>query len=63
MMKKKNLRLEINDNLYLDRQEVLCDWKIYKLILFNFFQNAVKYNEKDGYIKVDLNFLSLNLND
>jgi len=37
MMKKKNLRLEINDNLYLDQQEVLCDWKIYKLILFNFF--------------------------
>ena len=40
--------------------EVLCDWKHYKTIFFNLFQNAVKYNERDGFINIDLSFVSIN---
>ena len=34
--------------------EMIADWKIIKLIFFNFFQNSVKYNEKEGFIKIML---------
>ena len=59
MLKKKNINLVIKDNLNLYDYEVLCDWKLFQLIFFNFFQNSVKYNEKDGNIKIELNLMNL----
>jgi len=38
--------------------EIKADWKIIKLIFFNFFQNSVKYNEKEGFIKVILSLMN-----
>jgi signal transduction histidine kinase len=52
--------MNIKDNLNLNDMEVLCDWKHYKTIFFNLFQNAVKYNEKDGSINIDLSFVNIN---
>ena len=48
MIKKKNLKFEIKNNLNIDDFEFLCDWSLYKLIIFNLFQNSVKYNIKNG---------------
>ena len=35
-----------------------ADWKIVKLIFFNFFQNSVKYNEREGFIKIMLSLMN-----
>ena len=37
---------------------MMADWKIVKLIFFNFFQNSVKYNEREGFIKVILSLMN-----
>ena len=35
MIKKKNIDLEIIVGEEFKNKEILCDWKLYKLILFN----------------------------
>ena len=35
MILKKNLRLEIKNSLDIEGNEFLCDWSLYKLIVFN----------------------------
>lgn len=52
--------MNIKDKLNLNDMEVLCDWKHYKTIFFNLFQNSVKYNEKGGQINIDLSFVNIN---
>lgn len=44
----------------LDDYEILCDWTLYKLIVFNLLQNSVKYNIKNGYILIDLSLKKIN---
>ena len=39
--------------------ELKMDWNKYQLILFNIIQNAVKYNNKNGVILIELNCLPL----
>jgi hypothetical protein len=60
MIKKKNLKFEIINSLNIDGYEVLCDWGLYKLIIFNLFQNSVKYNLKDGHITIELSLKTVN---
>ena len=31
-----------------------CDWKLYQLLMFNFYQNSIKYNKKEGSIIISL---------
>lgn len=42
----------------MDNLEIKADWKIVKMIFFNFFQNSVKYNEMEGFIKVMLSLMN-----
>ncbi len=42
----------------MDNIEMMADWKIVKLIFFNFFQNSVKYNEREGFIKIILSLMN-----
>ena len=58
-MKRKNLKLEIIDNTNLINKEIFCDWKLFQYIFFNIFQNAVKFNIKDGKIKIQINILDI----
>jgi hypothetical protein len=37
MMKKKNIKMNIIDNLNLNDKDLLCDWKLYKTVFFNLF--------------------------
>ena len=60
MIKKKNLKFEIINSLNIDGYEILCDWGLYKLIIFNLFQNSVKYNFKDGHIIIELSLKTVN---
>lgn len=60
MIKKKNIKLEIKNCMNLDDYEILCDWTLYKLIVFNLLQNSVKYNIKNGYILIDLSLKKIN---
>jgi len=46
--------VKINNEIISENIELSTDWKIYKLILFNVVQNAVKYNENKGKIIIDL---------
>ena len=48
------MKIEINNEFKDKNFEIFTDWKIYKLILFNLIQNAVKYNENRGKIIIDL---------
>ena len=36
----------------MDMMDVINDWKLYELILFNVVQNAVKYNVQEGDIVI-----------
>ena len=54
MIKKKNLKFDIINNLNINGYEIQCDWGLYKLIIFNLFQNSVKYNQKNGNIIIEL---------
>lgn len=38
-------------------QALVADWKSYKLVLFNIFQNSVKYNNMHGQIVILLKYL------
>ena len=33
--------------------ELITDWKLYQIVLFNFIQNAVKYNLNNGEIMIN----------
>ena len=35
------------------RVSIKTDWRLYQLIIFNIIQNAVKYNKREGCIKVE----------
>ena len=52
MIKKKKIDLKIQISDELLGKKILCDWKLYKLILFNIIQNAVKYNKNEGKILI-----------
>ena len=39
------------------------DWVKYQLILFNIIQNAVKYNNKNGVILIELKCFPLNVEE
>ena len=39
--------------------EMIGAWKILKMIFFNFFQNSVKYNEREGFIYVNLSLMNI----
>ena len=54
-MKRKNIKLEIFDSTNLINQEVLGDWKLFQYIFFNLYQNAVKFNVRDGKIEIQIN--------
>ena len=54
-MKRKNIKLEIVDSTNLINQEVLGDWKLFQYIFFNLYQNAVKFNVRDGKIEIQIN--------
>lgn len=53
-MKRKNINLEIIDNTNLINKEVLSDWKLFQYAFFNLYQNAVKFNIRDGKIEIKL---------
>jgi hypothetical protein len=61
-MKRKNLKLEIIDNTNFINKEILCDWKLFQYIFFNIYQNAVKFNIKDGKIIIQINISDIILN-
>jgi len=50
--------VKVSNNINMDNIEMMADWKIVKLIFFNFFQNSVKYNEREGFIKVILTLMN-----
>ena len=52
MIQKKNLEIKILNEISKKDVELLTDWKLYQIILFNFIQNSVKYNTKYGSIKI-----------
>jgi hypothetical protein len=54
-MKRKNIKLEIIDNTNLINKEVLTDWKLFQYAFFNLYQNAVKFNIRDGKIEIYIN--------
>ena len=60
MIKKKNLKFDIINNLNINGYEIQCDWGLYKLIIFNLFQNSVKYNQKNGNIIIELSVQKIN---
>lgn len=53
-MKRKSINLEIIDNTNLINKEVLSDWKLFQYAFFNLYQNAVKFNIRDGKIEIKL---------
>ena len=35
-----------------ERPSIKADWRLYQLIIFNIIQNAIKYNKKEGGIRI-----------
>ena len=53
-IQKLSLKFDIE---WITKENYNCfdgDWRLYQLVIFNILQNAVKFNTKDGYIRVQL---------
>ena len=44
LIKRKEIKVSIKNEIGNKNIDLITDWKIYQIILFNFIQNAVKYN-------------------
>lgn len=53
LIKRKGLKVTIQNDIGNKNIELVTDWKVYQIILFNFVQNAVKYNIVNGEIIIN----------
>ena len=53
IIKRKNLKVTIQNDIANKNTDLITDWKIYQIVLFNFIQNAVKYNLENGEIMIN----------
>lgn len=53
LIKRKGLKVTIQNDIGNKNIELVTDWKVYQIILFNFIQNAVKYNIVNGEIIIN----------
>ena len=53
LIKRKELKITVQNDIESKNTEMVSDWKIYQLILFHFIQNAVKYNQSQGQIFIN----------
>ena len=58
-IQKNNLNFEIIWETEKRSNLITGDWRLYQLVIFNIMQNAVKYNRKNGLIKVQLNLINI----
>ncbi len=49
---KRKINIYLIDNTKKLNFEMILDWKIYELILFNIIQNSIKYNKENGEILI-----------
>ena len=55
LTKKKNLTVrEVVDPALKKEKDMCLDWKLFQLVVFNLFQNAVKYNKESGKITIEM---------
>ena len=53
---EKNIQIKVNSDGAKCKEKLNADWRIYQIVLFNVFQNAVKYNSQNGKIDIELIF-------
>lgn len=54
VISEKNLKIKLNKGQAISKDKLRADWRIYQMVLFNVFQNAVKYNCQNGKIDIEL---------
>ena len=50
-IKKKKMKIDMSSK-DLSRPSMKADWRLYQLIIFNIVQNAIKYNKREGTIRI-----------
>jgi signal transduction histidine kinase len=53
-MELKKIKFMISKDPKLDDVSIYADWRLYQLALFNILQNAVKFNNYEGKIEIQI---------